>query len=492
MKINVKTGNILEEQTELAVIGFFEGEELCDPLSKVGTLLENNCEFTGKFKQTMLLHNLEDVVPKRVLLLGLGKPEKINLEKIRELSAKTASQTENIGVKCFKTVIYGSGKIDIKDTLLSRAIVEGTILGLYKFDKYKTESKKDKCISELTILISDDANYTEILDNVNIGKILAEATNTTKDFANESPNIATPYWMAQKAKKLATTYNLDIQILDKNELEKLNMGGILAVGQGSVNEPQLIILEHNKDRKDLDTIVLIGKTITFDSGGISLKPWSGMDQMKFDKSGGCAVLGIMKAVSQLDIPLRIVGILPATENLPSGTAYRPGDILNMASGKTVEVLSTDAEGRLTLADALDYASKTFNPKLMIDIATLTGACSVALGEYASGMMGNNKEMMKLLEEASDISGDRVWELPLWEEYYELNKGVYADIQNTGGRTAGAITAGAFLGEFVDKVPWIHLDIAGTAWATSKRSYYQKGSTGQGVRLLTQFLMEEYK
>ena len=492
MKINVKTGNIFEEQTELAVIGFFEEEKLCDPLSKIGTLLENNCEFTGKFKQTMLLHNLEGVVPKRVLLLGLGKPKKINLEKIRELSAQTASQIKNIGIKCFKTVIYGSGKTDIKDTFLSRAIVEGTILGLYNFDKYKTEAKTNNCISELTILISDDANYTEILDNVNIGRILAEATNTTKDFANESPNIATPYWMAQKAKELATTYNLDIQILEKKELEKLNMEGILAVGQGSINEPHLIILEHNKDRKDLDTIVLIGKTITFDSGGISIKPWSGMDQMKFDKSGGCAVLGIMKAVSQLDIPLRIVGILPATENLPSGTAYRPGDILNMASGKTVEVLSTDAEGRLTLADALDYASKTFSPKLMIDIATLTGTCSVALGEYASGMMGNDKKMMKLLEEASDISGDRVWELPLWEEYYELNKGVYADIQNTGGRTAGAITAGAFLGEFVKDVPWIHLDIAGTAWATSKRSYYQKGSTGQGVRLLTQFLMEEYK
>jgi leucyl aminopeptidase len=323
-------------------------------------------------------------------------------------------------------------------------------------------------------------------EGARVGQIVAEAACLVRDLGNQPGNVATPTMLAQTAQRIAQQHGLRCQVLDRVQIEELGMGAFMSVARGSQEPPKFIILEHNADHEDLQTLVLVGKGITFDSGGISIKPGEKMEMMKFDMSGGAAVLGTLQAVAQLDLPLHVVGLVPATENLPSGTATKPGDIVRALSGKTIEVINTDAEGRMILADALAYAQR-YQPAAVIDLATLTGACVVALGHHAIGLMGNNLELIARLKEAGQASGERVWELPLWEEYHEQLKSDVADMKNVGGRPAGAITAAALLSKFAEGYPWAHLDIAGTAYTDEEKSYIPKGGTGVGVRLLVELL-----
>ena len=317
--------------------------------------------------------------------------------------------------------------------------------------------------------------------------MIAEAVSLARDLGNSPGNDINPSYLAATAQTLAETTSLSCQLLEQAEMEELNMGCLLGVAQGSAQPPAFIILEHTPRGANGAPIVLVGKGLTFDSGGISIKPAGGMEDMKMDMSGGAAVLGTMQALARLNYPRRVVGLVPASENLPSGTAVKPGDILRAMSGKTVEVINTDAEGRLILADALAYAVEKYKPACIIDLATLTGAVVVALGSQATGMMGTDDDMMTRLREAGERCAERVWQLPLFDEYSKQIKSDFADIKNTGGREAGSIIGGAFLKEFVGDTPWVHLDIAGMAWTREGKPYVPKGSTGWGIRLLLETL-----
>jgi leucyl aminopeptidase len=371
----------------------------------------------------------------------------------------------------------------------ARAAAEGAILGLYRFDRYKTSGKDSangeaEHPSNLDLLV-EAADEDAARHGADVGAKLAAATSRARDLANEPSNTATPEYLAERAAEISTRHGMQATVLDRSGIEAEGLTGLATVGRSASNEPRFIVLEHQKGG-DAAPIVLIGKAVTFDSGGISIKPSGGMEEMKFDMSGGAAVIGAMEAVGALDLPLNVVAIVPATENLPGGDAFKPGDVLRMRSGKTVEILSTDAEGRLILADALTYAAR-YEPAAVIDCATLTGACLVALGHHASGLMGNDDDLIAEVQAAGETVGERAWPLPLFDEYTEQIKGDTADIKNSGGRFAGALTAGAFLKEFAE-FPWAHLDIAGTAYGNKGSAYATKGATGAPARLLLEFLL----
>src|SRR3989338_4479489 len=378
----------------------------------------------------------------------------------------------------------------LKDSvyLIARAQTEGLILGGYSYTIYK--SKKEEQLTKATIVTINPSK--EFNEGFEVGKTIGETCNIVKDFGNAPSNFMTPEIFAKKAKEVAAHYKLDYKCLEEAELKKEGMNCLLGVAQGSVNSPRLVVVEH-MPKKGSPVYAIVGKGVCFDSGGISLKPGKGMEEMKFDKCGAAATLAILSAISKMKLPINVVGIMPLVENLPGSSAQRPGDIVKAASGKFVEVLNTDAEGRLILADALHYACKKYKPKSIVDLATLTGACVVALGHVASGLMGNNNELLKELENASEISGEKIWRLPLFEDYSEDIKSQYADIKNLGAYdgAAGAITAAMFLKEFIGETPWAHLDIAGTAWTTSDLGgYYRVGATGAGVRVVVQWLMDK--
>jgi leucyl aminopeptidase len=364
----------------------------------------------------------------------------------------------------------------------ARAAAEGAKLGLYRFIKHK--SAADGHELETFWLLADEEGLEEAKDGADLGEKVATGSVLARDLANEPSNIATPEYLAQKAREIAEKYGMELAVLDRAEIEAEGLVGLATVGRSASNEPRFIVLEHRKGGDP--PVVLVGKAVTFDSGGISIKPTAGMEDMKFDMSGGAAILGAMEAVGALDLPLNIVALVPATENLPGGDAFKPGDVLEMHSGKTVEIVTTDAEGRLILADALSYARR-YEPSAVIDCATLTGACVVALGSHASGLMGNDEDLIAEVQTAGEATGERAWPLPLFDEYTEQIKGDTADIKNSGGRGGGALTAGAFLKEFAD-FPWAHLDVAGTAYGKKGNAYTTKGATGVPTRLLVEFLI----
>lgn len=328
----------------------------------------------------------------------------------------------------------------------------------------------------------------DVKDGAKTAEIISRAVYCARDLVSTPSNDMTPSILADRASDVAKQGNLKFEALDETAMKKLGMNALLGVSKGSAEEAKLIILEYNGGRKNDKPIVLVGKGVTFDSGGISIKPSEKMDEMKSDMSGGAAVIGTIKAVAELKIPLNVVGIIPATENLPGGKAYKPGDVLRSMSGITIEIKNTDAEGRLILADALTFAGK-YKPAAIIDLATLTGACVVALGDYITGMLGTDSDLKEKIRSASDATGEMVWELPLWHEYDELIKSDVADIQNIGGRAGGTITAALLLKRFAGDYPWVHLDIAGPALLSKDKPYIPKGASGVGVRLLVQFLMD---
>ncbi|MDP3981831.1 MAG: leucyl aminopeptidase, partial [Chlamydiota bacterium] len=365
------------------------------------------------------------------------------------------------------------------------AFAEGVRLGSFMDGRFKSSQKEiHQFVEELVLLYRNKKHTREIDNTIKNVQIICDAVFHTQKLVSAPSNYLTPKLMAKDAAEMARKYHMRSHIYGRAALEKMKMGGILSVARGSAEEPQLIVLDYGRTTEPVD-FCIVGKGITFDSGGISIKPGEGMDRMKYDMAGGGVVIGVLEAVSRLRFPLRVVGIIAASENMPSGTATKPGDIIRMASGKYVEVLNTDAEGRMVLADVLHYV-KRFKPRAVIDLATLTGACIVALGHHASGMMGNDSALLDELRAAAGQTGESVWELPLWDVYEEQIKSDLADIKNVAKGGAGTITAGMFLKQFVD-YPWAHLDIAGVAWHESAHSYCPKGPTGFGVRLLVQLM-----
>lgn len=494
MDIRVEKGKAEKYPCELLLLFSFESPEpLEGPVQKVDeewmgfiSNLIKQGDFKGELFQRQLLYTQGALPAKRVLLTGLGKRGEFDLEKWRGASSKAGQFIRDAGIKQF---VFPVKKIDgFPEEELAESFVTGFLLGTYQFNAFKTlERKKIKEIDGVILLGEIAEEMTGIQEGLRKGKIISESVNLARDLANAPSNQVTPAALAEKAKEIAKDRIIEVQVLEVSDAEALGMGAFVAVAKGSQEPGKFIVLEYNKG-KGLDTIALVGKGITFDSGGISIKPAEKMEQMKADMSGAAAVLATLEAISKLRIPLHVVGIIPATENLPSGKAYKPGDVLKTLSGQTVEVISTDAEGRLTLSDALTYSLR-FQPKAIIDLATLTGACVIALGDYVTGLFGNDESLLKRIEGASEKSGEKVWRLPLWDEYFEYLKSDVADFKNVGTRAAGATIGAIFLSKFVEKMPWVHLDIAGPAFIEKERPYVPKGGTGVGVRLLVQMLQD---
>jgi len=439
-------------------------------------------EIKGKPNEITIIHSLGKLPAARVVVVGLGKQPELSQDRVRGAVAETCRLLRQKGVASMATVAQGAGIAGITVEGAAQAITEGALLGVYSFRRHQTKEAEHGEIKQLTIVNVDKSELPALEQGHHKGRILAEATNLARDMVNEPPNYMTPSHMAEMAAKLAETYRLELSVLEQEQMQELGMGALLGVAQGSRQPPKFIVIHYRGGDSAETEVALIGKGITFDSGGISIKRAEKMDEMKGDMAGGAAVMAAMNAIAQLKPRINVAAIIPATENLPGDSALKPGDILTAIDGKTIEIISTDAEGRLVLADALGYARK-FGAKTIIDVATLTGACRVALGDVCSGAFGNNQELVDKVITAGAEAGELIWQMPMYEEYKEQNKSEVADIKNSGGRYGGAITAAQFLAEFAGDTPWVHLDIAGTSLSEKEREYLVKGATGVSVRTL---------
>jgi leucyl aminopeptidase len=464
---------------ELLTVALYKGESPQD-LGEDAARVVSDGDFAGKAGETALLYG-QDGPASRIMLVGLGERDLFTPERLRRAAATVARRARALKLQSAALSLPVHPDTTIGET--ARTAAEGARLGLYRFDRHKSASEDHDL--ETFWLVADEGGLEEAAEGAELGARVAGGAVLARDLANEPSNVATPEYLAHKARAIAEKYGMELEVLDRAGIEAEGLTGLATVGRSASNEPYFIVLEH-RGGGDSAPIVIVGKAVTFDSGGISIKPSAGMEDMKFDMSGGAAVLGAMEAAGALDLPLNVVAIVPATENLPGGDAFKPGDVLEMHSGKTVEIVTTDAEGRLILADALSYARR-YEPSAVVDCATLTGACVVALGDHASGLMGNDEDLIAELQTAGESTGERAWPLPLFEEYTEQIRGDTADIKNSGGRKGGASTAGAFLKEFAD-YPWAHLDIAGTAYGKKGNAYTTKGATGVPARLLVEFLL----
>jgi leucyl aminopeptidase len=493
MKVQVKKGDPAAYRTEAIVVCHFEdskklaGAAYRLDRSSEGLLGEvmKSGDFTGKHAQVSVIYTRGALSTRRVLLLGLGKKKEFDLERMRKAFSKAARTARELGLAEFAISLDAPDEPGRLEDM-TEAVVEGALLGLYRFTQYKTQDKDiGRDIKGFSFIAASDSEARRMRTAVERATIISKAVYFARDLVSTPSNKMTPSDMARMAKQASISKKVRLTVFDNRKMEKLGMNALLSVAKGSTEPARFIILEYKGARKAEKPYVIVGKGITFDSGGISLKPPDKMEEMKSDMSGGAAVLAVIKAAAELGLPLNLVGLVPATENLPGGRAYKPGDVLRSMSGLTIEVISTDAEGRLILADALTYAAR-FKPKAIIDVATLTGACVIALGNDVTGMMGTDDSLKRDLRTAADETGEKLWELPLWDDYAELIKSDVADMKNTGGRAGGAITAAVFLGKFVEKTPWVHLDIAGPAWLSSEKPYIPRGASAVGVRLLLRF------
>jgi leucyl aminopeptidase len=482
MDISVKTGDVLNNKADLAVLAGYEGVALPEA---VAGLLEPN-DFNGEANQVVLLYPRGAVAPKRLLLFGLGKRDKATPDGLRRAAATATREAQKMRAAAITLGVNGEMPFDAEAA--GQAFAEGIELGAYRYHKYRTGlTTAQKFEVKHATVFTDGSRAGKARAGVAAGQAIARGVMYARDLVNTPGYALTPAAFGGEAKSLGKQTGLKVSVLDKAQLEKGGYGGILAIGRGSANDPRFIILEHGAAKKGAPTIVLVGKGLTFDSGGLSLKPAEFMSTMKSDMGGGAAVFGAMRAVAELDLPLHVVGLVPSAENMPGANAVRPDDVVTTLSGKTVEIINTDAEGRVILADALHYAQR-YKPAAIVELSTLTGAIIIALGSHAIGMMGTAQALCDQLSRAGDASAERVWQLPLWDEYKQMIKSEVADIKNIGGRPAGSITAGAFLAEFTGDIPFVHLDIAGTAFAEKPaKPYDSPGGTGVGVRLLTEFL-----
>jgi len=495
MEIKVIAGNMANIKASAIIVNFVEGIERLDgdiatidkALDGAISQLISQGEIKGKLNEITIIHSLGKLPAARVVVAGLGKQPALSQDKVRGVVAETCRFLRQKGIDSIATVAQGAGIAGISLETAVQAVTEGALLGVYSFRRHITKEAEYGEIKELTIVEPDETKLPLLEQACYEGRVLAEATNLARDMVNEPANHMTPSHMAEIAAKLAESYRLELSVLEQEQMQELGMGALLGVSQGSQQPPKLIVLHYKGgDSTQLD-VALAGKGVTFDSGGISIKPSEGMGEMKGDMAGGAAVMAAISAIAQLKPKINVAAIIPATENLPSGNALKPGDILTAMNGKTIEIISTDAEGRLILADALSYTKK-LDAKHMIDVATLTGACRVALGDVCSGAFGNNQELVDKVIAAGAEAGEPIWQMPMYEEYKEQNKSDVADIKNVGGRYAGAITAAQFLAEFVGDTPWVHLDIAGTSMSDKERAYLVKGATGVPVRTLVNLVL----
>jgi len=454
-------------------------------LAKIG-------DFTGKAKTYAVVYGNGRIAAERVLLLGLGERKKATLDTLRKAAGTAASRAVDMKIKHVSLALHPSFSRSFDAQTMGRVIAEGACFGGYRYDEFVSENGNGRAGSLAVEIIDADASQIkDLAPGVAAGTIIGRAQSAARTLANRPGNVIDPPALAKAAQEMVRGLRtVKCTIFDEKKLRQNKMGGILAVGSGSRSQPRLIVLKYTparKPAKDLPTVALVGKGITFDSGGISIKPAQDMDQMKLDKSGAIAVMATVRAVAQMGLPINVLGVVPSAENLPSGTSYRPGDIVTTYSGKTVEILNTDAEGRMILCDAITYAVKQ-KCDVVVDIATLTGACMVALGTYKAGLMGNDDKLIALLQKAAEDSGESVWPLPSGDEYADEMKSKIADLKNSGPRWGGACTAAAFLRQFVGETKWAHLDIAGMDLFVKPTEYASLGSTGFGVRLLTTYLM----
>mgnify|MGYP000070742836 CR=1 FL=1 len=497
MDISVLHNAALKQTTPCLIIGVVAKQLTTPLLQKIDQALDGALsravkaeEFTARAQQTLLLHGSRQLAAERVLLIGLGKEGEITPETLRRAGATAAGQLRErrlteANLLAAESVLHG-----LQLEAMTTAWLEGLILADYRFERYRSvDPKRLPALQQLTVLTGRKKEQPALEAAVRQAEGLSRGVLLARDLVNEPGNVKSPAFLAEQAQAMAKEVGLQCTVLDRPALEQEGCGALLGVAQGSVREPRLIVL-HYRGAGDERPVALIGKGVVFDAGGISLKPSEKMDQMKMDMAGGAAVLGTLQAAALLKLPINLVGIIPAVENLPSGSAIRPGDILTSLAGKTIEVLNTDAEGRLILADALTYA-KRFEPREVIDVATLTGACIIALGHHAAAVLGNNQGLIRQLQKAGEKSGERCWQLPLWNEYAEQIKSEVADLKNIGGRPAGTITAAAFLQHFAKDYRWAHIDIAGTAWQEKNSDYRPAGATGFGVRLLVEHLSQPH-
>ena len=498
--VSLEHGN--PERTDAEVLAMFAVEN-AEPLTLLKKSLRSRlgraarvldtAAFSGKPGQVLTLHP-PDWPAVSLLLVGVGPSEGITLERLRRGAAVAAKAARTLGARSVAIAepdpTFLAPATSLKgETVweeIGTALTEGILLGLYRYDRYKT-TKNDNGgkLTRAVIVSRSRLRLADLKRGSARGRIIADAVYLARDLANGPANEIYPESLAKNARDVGRRTGVRVTVLGTPEIRRLKMGGLLGVSAGSARPPRFIIMEHNRGRAG-GTVALIGKGVTFDSGGISIKPSAGMAEMRMDMSGAAAVIATMQAIAQLKLPLHVVGLIPATENLPSGTAMKPGDILTHMNGMTSEVDNTDAEGRLILADAIAYAQR-YSPDIVIDLATLTGACVVALGHVAAGMMGTSDPQMARLKHAGERTNERVWELPLFEEYERLIRSDVADVRNVGGRWAGAITGALFLKKFAGSMPWIHLDIAGPAMIEEASEYTPRGGSGYGVRLLTDYL-----
>jgi leucyl aminopeptidase len=490
MEFSIKSGSPEKQRSGCVVVGVFDGRKLSGPAQAIdaaakqylGEVLRKG-DLEGALGKTLLLHNVPQVAADRVLLVGLGKEREFNEAAYRKALAAAVSALKSTGTS--EATVFLT-ELPVKRREVPWRIEQAVLSimeGMYRFDRMKSKPPEQKRVLRKVVLHVE--SRTEIAAGeaaVQRAMAIAQGVALAKDLGNLPGNYCTPTFLAEQAVALGKSNGLKVQVLEQKDIQALNMGAFLAVAQGSRQPPKFIVMEYHGGARDEQPVALVGKGITFDTGGISIKPSAEMDEMKFDMCGAASVLGTMKAVSLMKLPVNVVGVIPATENMPGGNAIKPGDIVTTMSGQTVEILNTDAEGRLILCDALTYVER-YNPAAVIDIATLTGAMVIALGHVATGLFANNDSLAREVIQAGEASWDRVWHLPLWDDYQDMLKSNFADFPNIGTRAGGSITAACFLSRFTKEYAWAHLDIAGTAW----KSGAEKGATGRPVALLSQFL-----
>ena len=494
MEISVKTTTAPTHRSACLVVGVYERRKLSNAALELDSVsngylskILQHGDMDGKLEQTVLLHSVNGVAAQRILLIGCGKENEFSLRQFKKAL--------NAAVKILKEhnvrdAVFYLSELPTKDLNQAQRIklaAEAIHHSCYQFTQLKSKNDKTKTALQKVILNVEDAKYLpKARLAAAMGNAVAQGVTTARDLGNLPGNICTPAYLASTAQKNAKRYsNMKVKVLKQKDMEELKMGAFLSVAKGSRQPPRLIVVEYRGGKKDDRPVVLVGKGITFDSGGISIKPSQAMDEMKFDMCGAASVLGTMVTIGELKLPINVVAIVPSCENMPDGAANKPGDVVTSMSGQTIEVLNTDAEGRLILCDALTY-SEQYKPKTVIDIATLTGACVVALGKHPCGLLSNNDALVEDLLDSGTRSDDRAWQLPLWDEYQDQLKSNFADIANIGGPQAGTITAACFLSRFTEKLTWAHLDIAGVAW----ESGHHKGATGRPVPLLSQYLLDQ--
>jgi leucyl aminopeptidase len=488
----VKSGTPEKQRSGCLMVAVFEGRKLSATARQIDQVADGGLasilrrgDLEGRRGQTLLLHGLANLPSERVLLVGCGKEKELNEAGYREICLRAVAALKDIGAA--EAISYLT-ELDIKGRDIAwkiRHAVELTEGAFYRFERMKSKPPENKSrLKRLILAVPKRSDLAPGERAIREASAIAAGMHLARDLGNLPGNVCTPAYLAQQAQELGARYGFPVTVIEREEMETLGMGALLSVARGSRQPPKLIVLDYRGGNEGEAPIALVGKGLTFDAGGISIKPAAAMDEMKFDMCGGAAVLGAIRAAAELELPLNIVGIIPSSENLPDGDANKPGDIVTSMSGQTIEVLNTDAEGRLILCDALSYAER-FHPQAVVDIATLTGACVIALGNHASGLLANNDTLARELLNAGRYTYDRAWQLPLWDEYQKQLDSNFADMANIGGREAGAITGACFLARYTKKFKWAHLDIAGTAWKTGK----EKGATGRPVPLLTQFLLE---